>query len=136
MAETNREKKPGTGVDATLTRHGGLSYLEIPAADVHRSAAFYEAVCGWKVEWRQPDDALFTDATGHMIGRWVAGRAAPREPGLVPYFYVDRIDDAISQAVANGGEVVKPVYAEGDIWVATVRDPAGNVIGLWQAGPR
>jgi predicted enzyme related to lactoylglutathione lyase len=136
VAENEREKNPGTGVDASLARHGGLSYLEIPAADVHRSVAFYEAVCGWKVEWRKPDDARFADATGHMIGRWVAGRAAPREPGLLPYLYVDRIDDAIKQAVANGGEVIKPVDAEGDIWVATVRDPTGNVIGLWQAGPR
>jgi predicted enzyme related to lactoylglutathione lyase len=25
---------------------------------------------------------------------------------------------------------------EGDLWVATVRDPAGNLIGLWQEGPR
>ena len=27
-------------------------------------------------------------------------------------------------------------YAEGNLWVATVRDPAGNVIGLWQDSAR
>ena len=37
------------GVDSLLARHGGLSYLEIPAVDVRQSAAFYEAVIGWKV---------------------------------------------------------------------------------------
>jgi hypothetical protein len=32
---------------------------------------------------------------------------------------------------------VREVYAEGDLWVATFRDPAGNVIGIWQmGGPR
>jgi predicted enzyme related to lactoylglutathione lyase len=25
---------------------------------------------------------------------------------------------------------------EGDLWVATLRDPAGNAIGVWQQGPR
>jgi hypothetical protein len=27
-------------------------------------------------------------------------------------------------------------YPEGDLWVALVRDPAGNVVGVWQHGPR
>jgi predicted enzyme related to lactoylglutathione lyase len=25
---------------------------------------------------------------------------------------------------------------EGDVWVATFRDPSGNVLGVWQRGPR
>jgi predicted enzyme related to lactoylglutathione lyase len=54
----------------------------------------------------------------------------------LPYFYVDRIDDAVGRVVAHGGEVVRPPYAEGNLWVALIRDPAGNVIGLWQEGPR
>jgi predicted enzyme related to lactoylglutathione lyase len=24
----------------------------------------------------------------------------------------------------------------GDLWVATFRDPAGNILGVWQRGPR
>ena len=52
------------------------------------------------------------------------------------YIYVDRIDDAVRQVVAEGGEVVQPPYPEGSLWVATFRDPAGNVLGLWQAGSR
>ena len=43
---------------------------------------------------------------------------------------------ATERVVAYRGEVVKAPYPEGDLWVATVRDPAGNVIGLWQQGPR
>jgi predicted enzyme related to lactoylglutathione lyase len=66
----------------------------------------------------------------------VTGRAISREPGLLPYIYVDHIDEVVGRVVAHGGEVVKAVYPEGNLWVATVRDPAGNVIGLWQEGPR
>jgi predicted enzyme related to lactoylglutathione lyase len=34
------------------------------------------------------------------------------------------------------GEVVTQSYPEGELWVATFRDPSGNVIGVWQRGPR
>jgi len=138
MAENDHEGTPssGSGVDARLARHGGLSYLEIPALDARQSAAFYEKVLGWNVHGHDTDDPRFHDATGHLIGRWVTGRAISREPGLLPYVYVDHIDGAVQRVTAHGGEVVKAAYAEGNLWVATVRDPAGNVIGLWQQGPR
>ena len=63
-------------------------------------------------------------------------QAISREPGLLPYIYVDHIDDILKQVEALEGEVVKAPYAEGNLWVATFRDPAGNVLGLWQEGPR
>ena len=132
--EQTRDSDPG--VEARLARHGGLSYLEIPAIDPRQSAVFYEKVLGWNVEWRSSDDPRFGDGTGHLIGRWVTGRAISREPGLLPYIYVDRIDDAVERVATHGGEVIKAPYPEGNLWVATVRDPADNVIGLWQEGPR
>jgi hypothetical protein len=138
MAQDDNEAKGsgGSGVGANLARHGGLSYLEIPAVDVRRSAIFYEKVLGWKLRQRETDNPRFDDATGHLIGRWVTGRTISREPGLLPYIYVDCIDDVVGRVAAHGGEVVKPPYAEGNLWVAIFRDPAGNVIGLWQEGPR
>ena len=137
-AENDREKarSSGSGVSARLARHGGLSYLEVPAVNAQQSAAFYENVLGWSLRERDSDNPRFEDATGHLIGRWVTDRAVWREPGLLPYFYVDHIDDTVGRVSAHGGEVVKAPYPEGNLWVATVRDPAGNVIGLWQEGPR
>jgi predicted enzyme related to lactoylglutathione lyase len=123
-------------VDKGLARHGHVSYLEIPALDAERSAAFYEAVFGWNVRRRENGDRSFDDGSGDLIGHWVTGRAASRETGVVPYVYVDRIDDVVGRVVKQGGEVVKPPYPEGDLWVATFRDPAGNLMGVWQAGPR
>jgi predicted enzyme related to lactoylglutathione lyase len=138
MTRNDPKEAPGsgTGVESRLARHGGLSYLEIPAVDARRSAAFYESVLGWRLRGRDTDDPRFDDATGHLIGRWVTGRVISREPGLLPYLYVDCIDDAVERITAQGGEVVKAPYPEGNLWVATFRDPAGNLIGLWQEGPR
>ena len=73
------------GVEATLMRPGGLSYLEIPAVDLERSASFYAGVLGWAVDRRDRDDVRFRDATGHLIGRWSTARAVSAEPGFVPY---------------------------------------------------
>ena len=119
-----------------LFGHGRLSYIQIPATDVHQSARFYAAVFGWQVRGDGVDHLSFTDATGDMIGAWVTGRAVAREPGVLPYVYVHGIDATLERIRAAGGEVVKPPYPEGDLWVATFRDPAGNVIGIWQQGPR
>ena len=138
MAENDREEAQGNGggVDDRLARHGGLSYLEIPAVDVRRSAAFYGEVLGWNLREQETDDPRFSDATGHLIGRWVTGRVISREPGLLHYIYVDSIEDVVARVASHGGEVVESAYREGNLWVATVRDPAGNLFGLWQQGPR
>jgi uncharacterized protein len=55
-----------------------------------------------------------------------------REPGLLPYIYVDEITDAVAGIEASGGKIVTSPSPEGNLTVATFRDPAGNVIGLWQ----
>jgi uncharacterized protein len=119
-----------------LFGHGRLSYVQIPALDVGASAAFYEKVFSWNLRGGRDDHFSFTDATGDMIGAWVTGREVSRQPGILPYIYVHGIDTILQQVVAAGGEVLKPPYPEGDLWVATLRDPAGNAIGVWQQGPR
>jgi hypothetical protein len=137
MTKKDEESKRNHGgVDDGLARHGHVSYLEIPAVDPEQSAAFYEAVFGWQIRGRDSGGPSFDDRSGTLIGRWVTGRAVSGEPGLLPFIYVDRIDDIVARVMSEGGEVVQPVYPEGDLWVATFRDPAGNVMGVWQAGPR
>jgi predicted enzyme related to lactoylglutathione lyase len=117
-----------------LAVHGKLSYFEIPAVDRERSAAFYGAVFGWNIRRRDDGDRAF-DAPGGVIGRWHTERP-PLNESFTPFIYVDRIDDTVDRITAEGGEVVKAPYAEGDLWVATFLDPAGNLLGIWQQGPR
>jgi uncharacterized protein len=112
-------------------RTGGVSYLEIPADDPGVSAAFYGAVFGWRVAGG-PERASFEDGTGHVIGHFVAGVPVAGEAGVRPYVFVERVDETLDKVVAEGGEVVTAPYPEGDLRVATFRDPAGNVIGVWQ----
>ncbi len=129
----NSPAQPSPSVDATLARHGGLSYLEIPAADPKASATFYQRVLGWNIQGEPTGAPKFSDREGLLIGRWITGRPVSREPGMLAYFYVRDIREAVAQAAANGGEVEKWPYPEGNLLAARVFDPAGNVIGLWQA---
>jgi|HubBroStandDraft_4_1064222.scaffolds.fasta_scaffold118011_3 predicted enzyme related to lactoylglutathione lyase/uncharacterized glyoxalase superfamily protein PhnB len=115
-----------------------LCYLQIPAADVHQSAAFYERVFGWNIRRRDTDHPSFDDAGSNVSGAWVTGRAPAREPGLLPYIWVDSIDGTLAVVAAHGGEVVEVRHhdsAESTSWIATFRDPAGNLIGLYQEDP-
>jgi predicted enzyme related to lactoylglutathione lyase len=60
--------------------NGKLCYVEIPALDVARSAAFYQDVFGWKVRQRGDGQTAFDDTTGEVSGAWVTGRPASADP--------------------------------------------------------
>lgn len=116
-------------------RPGGISYLRIPAADPQALASFYEAVFGWTVR-RDRDDPAFEDGTGHVIGHFSTEHEVAGEGGIRPYVFVENLDDALEKIRARGCKVVADPYPEGDLWVALFRDPAGNVVSVWQHGPR
>src|SRR4051812_31947185 len=106
-----------------LARHGGLSYLEIPAADPARSARFYEQVVGWQVDRRSEDDYRFAAPDGLLIGRWLSGRKTDAAAGFVPFVYVESVAEAVARAQSNGGELLEPAVQEGDTTIARLRDP-------------
>jgi predicted enzyme related to lactoylglutathione lyase len=117
-----------------LLRRPRLCYIEIPAVDVHRSAAFYEKVFGWNILHRETVRPSFDDATGNVSGAWVTGRESSREPGLLPCIWVDSLDATLAQVATYGGAVVEASHPDSPgstSWIATFRDPAGNLMGLY-----
>jgi uncharacterized protein len=123
------------GVEATVARPGGISYLRMPARDAAESADFYRAVFGWEIRG-DAGSLSFSDGTGHVIGHWRTDLPATGEAGIRPYIYVTRLDEVLRAAAEQGAEIVTPPYPEGSLTIATLRDPAGNVIGIWQEGKR
>jgi predicted enzyme related to lactoylglutathione lyase len=116
--------------------HGKICYLEMPAVDVGRSADFYRKVFGWRVRQRGDGRTAFDDATGEVSGAWIPGRSAAREAGLLIYIMVDSVAATVEAVVANGGEIVQPIGADAPEVTARFRDPAGNVLGLYQEPSR
>jgi predicted enzyme related to lactoylglutathione lyase len=114
----------------SVFRVGGVSYLHIPCRAPSRAADFYEAVFGWAPR-RDSDEPAFADATGHVIGHFVAGEPALGEAGILPFVYVTDVDQALQRIEEHGGIAAAPPRAEGTLRVATFRDPEGNLMGIW-----
>lgn len=112
--------------------NGKICYIELPAIDVARSADFYSTVFGWKIRKRGDGATAFDDAVGEVSGVWVLGRPPASQPGLMVYVMVDSVAATVDAVVAKGGEIVQPIGADAPEITARFRDPAGNVIGLYQ----
>jgi predicted enzyme related to lactoylglutathione lyase len=112
--------------------NGKICYVEIPAGDVARSAAFYEGVFGWQPRLRGDGSTAFDDSVGEVSGAWVTGRPPSPTPGLLIYVMVDSVAETIAAVVANGGEIVQEIGVDAPEITARFRDPGGNVIGLYQ----
>ena len=116
--------------------NGKICYLEIPALNVRLSAEFYEKVFGWRIRQRGDGAIAFDDTTGEVSGTWVRGRPPASAPGLLIYVMVNSVAGTIDAVIAHGGEIVQPIGADAPEITARFRDPAGNVIGLYQEASR
>ena len=112
--------------------NGKICYIEIPATDIPRSADFYKRAFGWNIRQRGNGSTAFDDTTGQVSGSWVLGRPPAAAPGLLVYVMVDSVAQTLELIVANGGQIVQPIGADAPEITARFRDPAGNVIGLYQ----
>jgi len=112
--------------------NGKICYLEIPADDIARSVDFYQKVFGWNTRRRGNGSIAFDDGVGEVSGTWVTGRAPSTQVGMLLYIMVDSVAETIEAILANGGELVQPIGADAPEITARFRDPAGNIIGLYQ----
>ncbi len=106
--------------------HGQVCYLQLPAANRGRAAAFYQAVFGWQIEAHYPD----FEAPG-LIGQWVEDRPSARDAGPMLWIHVADMAETLEVVTKNGGGVLEPPAPDGPTrTLATITDPEGNPIGL------
>jgi len=106
--------------------HGQVCYLELPAADRTRAAAFYQAVFGWETGTHYPD----FEAPG-LIGQWVEGRPPARDSGPVIWIAVADMSETLERATAHGAQVLQPPAPDGPTrTLAMITDTEGNPVGL------
>ena len=113
-----------------------IVHFEIPVDDPERAQAFYRDVFGWELSgWGETPYWLASTGSegeagidGALIGRGEVHQAT------VVVIEVPSLDDAIADATGAGAELVHDRQAvSGMGWSAYLRDPEGNVIGLWES---
>lgn len=107
-------------------KHGRIEYLQLPALDLERSAAFYEGVFGWSID---PSSGSF-EAPG-IIGQLITDAAPATTGGPVLWISADSLYRVLGRVEANGGKVRgRPQLDGGERWLAEIDDPAGNRLGI------
>ena len=108
-------------------------HFEIPAEDAKRATKFFSDVFGWKFhEWGAQGYFLATTGEGVGIDGAVMQRMDPKQP-LINSIEVDSIDDYVKKIESNGGTMVVPKTAVGDMgFTSYFKDTEGNIHGLWE----
>jgi predicted enzyme related to lactoylglutathione lyase len=112
--------------------NGKICYIEIPARDIARSAEFYHRVFGWSIRQRRDGATAFEDAVGQVGGAWVEDRSPAPASGILVYVWCTSVAATLETVLACGGEIVQPIGRDKIEITARFRDPAGNVIGLYE----
>jgi predicted enzyme related to lactoylglutathione lyase len=117
-------------------------HFEIPADNLARAKKFYNTVFGWKmneipemeyvmVGTVESDEDGMPKETGAINGGMLERQDPVKSPVIT--INVKNIDQAAEAIEKNGGKIVRPKMAVGDMgYAAYFKDTEGNVIGLWQ----
>jgi predicted enzyme related to lactoylglutathione lyase len=116
---------------ATTFGNGKICYVELPARDLQASAAFYETVFGWTIRTDAEGTLAFDDGVGGVSGTWILD-TEPAATGLVIHIMVDDINTSVALLTAHGGQISEAIQWHGHEATAKFRDPAGNILGLYQ----
>ena len=120
-------------------------HFEIPAEDLDRAKTFYSSVFGWKLQTMPTAGGEYTT----VVTTPVDGQTqVPTEPGAInggmiqrderrpsPVITIDveAIDVALKEIEVGGGTTITPRTAiPGMGAFAYLKDPEGNVLGLWE----
>jgi len=121
---------------------GRVVHFEIPFDDGDRARSFYKEVFGWQVQ-EMPEMGYTLVMTGPsgdqgpteagFVNGGMLARSGAAAPGPVVVVDVEDIDVALERVAELGGSTVLAKQPVGEMGsTAYVRDPEGNVVGLWE----
>jgi hydroxymethylpyrimidine/phosphomethylpyrimidine kinase len=112
-----------------------LNQVTLPCVDLETSAAFYRRMGFREIVSAPPRYARFECPSGATFSLHRVD-AAPAPGGVVVYFEVDELDAEVRRLEAAGLAFDTGPTDQPWLWrEAYLRDPAGNVLCLYHAGP-
>ena len=125
--------------ETMLTKSNPVVYFEIPVNDIDRAIKFYTFVFNFEFDKEIIDKnemALFpfAEENSGISGALAKGEIyKPTKDGVVIYFKTENIDETLTLATSNGGQMLYPKTDNGIGFVAEFEDTEGNRIALYQA---
>ena len=114
-----------------MAKHS-ICHVEWSSTDLNRSKTFYGGLFDWKFEQWNETYALFSAPDGAGGGISKVDRVAPTDATVV-YIMVDEIAPYLGRAAELGGGVAVPKTEIPNMgWFAHLKDPDGNVVGIYQ----
>jgi hypothetical protein len=115
-------------------------HFEVPVKDFLEAAKnFYGSVFGWQFSnWGGPEEywLITTGVNGTPGIDGAFYTPGPEMSGTVNTVDVDDLEEALVKVSANGGVVAMPkTPIPGVGWLAYVKDPEGNTLGMMQRDP-
>ena len=113
--------------------HGAMAWFEMYSGDFAQTQRFYEQAFGWKFSTDMgPEYLMFDDSTGNVGGGFHPGMK-PSDGSPMLYVFVDSIEKSLPQIAELGGTQVQGKTEIPTVgWWASVKDPQGNVIGVYE----
>ena len=116
----------------------GIRHIHLLVADLERSMRFYSGAFGMEEKFRDGDDLVFMNTPGshdslalHLVhDDERVGTSGGYEHFGITVLDRERLDDAIAEIVAHGGELVEKGEHAPGVPYAYVRDPDGYVIEI------
>ena len=108
-------------------------HIVIPAPNLARAQAFYEAVFGWRVQANVPGAGYWFFQSGNVGGAF-DGSAKPAPRSVVLVLRVEDMHAAVRSIEEHGGHVTRsPSWIGGadSGQDAYFRDPNGNELGVY-----
>lgn len=122
--------------------HGVPSWVDLMTPDPDASKPFYSALFGWTYEDIPTDDNgnTYTQASknDHVAAGMMQLSEQMAASGMPPvwsmYVSVTDLDATVAKVEPAGGSVLQPPMDVMDIGrMSIVKDPAGAVLGMWEA---
>jgi predicted enzyme related to lactoylglutathione lyase len=106
-----------------------ISYVELPAAAIGETRAFYEAAFGWALAEFGPSYAA---TTGGDVDLGLQGDASEATAKPLICIQTDAIDRAREAVIAAHGHITRDVFAYPGGRRFHFIDPAGNELAVFQ----
>lgn len=111
-----------------------VDWFELLGSDARRSQQFYAEIFGWQITAADSGYGMVDTRTG----RGIRGSIGAGEPGPWAIIYASVADVAavLARAAELGGSRVHgPVAVDDHTEVGALRDPAGNIVGVYHHAP-